>query len=210
MKHGYETAGTSLTTATALLAAAIIFSLLLFTLFIPAGSASGTAARAGMVRVTDTLVLSGDITGYADTGGLFGTVRVDNPAPFPDMLGALLVPVRLASFRLSWEQGTGADLGNATVIFSGPSGTETLAGSSGPVLGRSSWAVIRKGSTLPGRGGNRNMLLEPDEVFVLFICPSKPLPPKTPFTVEIRIPGENPFRFSRVVPESIMPVMNLG
>lgn len=200
----------SMMTVIALLAAAILFSLLLYVLFIPTGYASGTAAWSGLVRVTDTLVLNGHITGYADLPGPFGTVRVDNPAPSPDRLGAVQVPVKLASFRLNWEEGTGADLGNATVLFTGPAGTEVLTGSSGPVLKRSSWAVIRKGSILPGQAGNGNMLLEPNEVFVLFIYPSAPLPPRTPFSVTIAIPQENSFTVSRVVPATVSPAMDLG
>ncbi len=197
-------------TMVALLIAVILSSLVMYSLFISTGYASGKAAWAGTARITDMLVLNGDVTGYADLSGTLGTVRVDNPSPSPDKLGAVQVPVKLASLRLAWEEGTGANLGNATVLFTGPAGTETLTGSSGPVLGRSSWAIIRKGSFLPGQTGNGNNLLEPNEVFILFIYPQSPLPKKTPFTVEIRIPDRNPFRVSRVVPDPVTPVMDLG
>lgn len=199
-----------MTTAIILLVAIMLLALLLYSLFIPSGYTLGTEARSGMARATDTLVLNGDITGYADLPGPYGTVRVDNPRPSPGDLGGFLVPIRLASFRLSWEEGTGADLGSATVFFTGPAGTVPLAGSSGPVLERSSWAVVQKGSTIPGRNANGDLLLEPNEAFVLFVYPPAPLPPGTPFSVEIHIPGENTFRFSRVVPEPVSPVMNLG
>ena len=188
----------------------ILFSLVMYSLFIPAGYDSGKTARAGMARITDMLVLNSDVTGYADLSGTLGVVRVNNPVPSPDKLGAVRVPVRLASVRLGWEEGTGANLGNATVLFTGPAGTETLTGSRGPVLERSSWAIIQKGSILPGQTGNGNDLLEPNEVFVLFIYPHSPLPKKTPFTVEIRIPGQNPLKVSRVVPDPVTPVMDLG
>ena len=207
-QHGADDAYTG--TTIILLTLAILISLVMYSLFIPTGFASGATARAGMARITDLLVLNGDVTGYADLSGTLGIVRVNNPVPSPDKLGAVRVPVKLASVRLGWEEGTGANLGKATVLFTGPAGTETLAGSSGPVLQRSSWAIIQKGSMLPGQTGNGNDLLEPNEVFVLFIYPHAPLPPKTPFTVEIRIPDQNPMKVTRVVPDMVTPVMDLG
>lgn len=207
-QHGADDAYAG--TALILLILVILFSLVMYSLFIPTGYDSGKTAWAGMARITDMLVLNGDVTGYADLSGTLGTVRVNNPAPSPDKLGAVRVPVKLASVRLEWEAGTGANLGNATVLFTGPAGTETLTGSSGPVLERSSWAIIQKGSILPGQTGNGNDLLEPNEVFVLFIYPHSPLLPKTPFTVEIRIPDQDPLKVTRVVPDPVTPVMDLG
>jgi hypothetical protein len=207
-QHGADDAYAGVTIL--LLAIVILFSLVMYTLFIPTGFESGKTARAGMVRITDNLVLNGAVIGYADLYGNLGVVRVNNPGALPDNLGGALVPVRLASVRLGWEEGTGADLGNATVLFTGPDGTETLTGSSGPVLERSSWTIIRKGSILPGKTANGNNLLEPNEVFVLFILPHTPLPPKTPFTAEIRIPDLTPLKVSRVVPDTVTPVMDLG
>jgi hypothetical protein len=200
----------SLGTPIALLILIIFLSLVMYTVFISLGYASGTSARAGMTRTTDLLVLNGDIIGYSDLSGTLGQVRVYNPHLSPGKLGAVRMPIKLASIRLEWEQGTGANLGNATVIFTSPAGTETLPGSSGPVLEKPAWAIVQKGSTLPGQTGNGNDLLEPNEVFVLFIYPSSPLPPNTPFTVEIRIPDQKPMAVSRMVPDPVLPVMDLG
>lgn len=210
MKRQHETDDAYTGTPIILLTLVILFSLGMYSLFIPTGYDSGMTARAGMARITDMLVLNGDVTGYADLSGTLGTVRVNNAISNPDKLGAVRVPVRLASVRLGWEEGTGADLGNATVLFTGPAGTEILTGSSGPVLERSSWAIIQKGSILPGQTGNGNNLLEPNEVFILFIYPHSPLPQKTPFTVEIRIPDQSPMKVARVVPDPVTPVMDLG
>jgi hypothetical protein len=200
----------SMTIAVAILILVIILSLVMYTAFIATGYASGISARAGMARATDQLVLNGDMTGYADLSGTLGPARVSNPSPSPERLGAVLVPIRLASVRLMWERGTGANLGNATVTFTSPAGTETLPGSSGPVLVKPAWAIVQKGSILPGRTDNGNELLEPNEVFVLFIYPSHPLPPKTPFLVQVRIPDQNPFTVIRMVPDPVMPAMDLG
>jgi hypothetical protein len=200
----------SLELAVALLILIILLSLVMYTAFIATGFASGTSARTGMARAMDMLVPDGPVIGYADLSGTLGQVRVNNPRPSPAQLGAVRVPVRLASLRLAWEQGTGANLGNATVIFTSPAGTETLPGSSGPVLKKPAWAIVQKGSTVPGQSDNGNDLLEPNEVFVLFIYPSSPLPPDTRFRVGIRIPDQNPLELTRMVPDPVTPVMDLG
>jgi hypothetical protein len=199
----------STSTIIALLFLVMILSLVMYTVFITPSFTSGKMARAGMTRITDAVVPDGGITGYSDLSGTLGPARVQNPRPSKSALGAVLVPLRLASVRLSWETGTGADLGNATVTFTGPSGTEILPRSSQPVLVKPAWAIVRKGSTLPGQTGNGNDLLEPNERFILFIYPSAPLSPKTPFTVHISIPDENPLILSRVVPDPVTPVMDL-
>jgi hypothetical protein len=200
----------SMGVVTALLILVILLSLVMYTAFISPSYASGRTARAGMTRITDTLVTDGDITGYADLSGTLGPVRVDNPHPSPSELGALRIPLRLASVRLVWERGSGADLGNATVTVSGPQGTETLPRSTRPVLVKPAWTIVRKGSTLPGQTDNGDELLEPNEVFVLFLYPSAPLPPKTLVTITIGVPGRDAVTFSRVVPERVIPVMDLG
>jgi hypothetical protein len=182
----------------------------MYSLFIIPGYTSGKTARAGMTRITDSVITDGGLTGYADHAGMFGTVRVENPRPSPAELGAVQIPLRLASVRLSWETGSGADLGNATVVLTGPSGTETLPRSGSSVLKKPAWAIVQKGSTLPGQTANRNDLLEPNERFVLFVLPPHPIPPGTPFTIRIAIPDEDPVTLVRIVPDPVTPVMDLG
>ena len=92
-QHGADDAYTG--TTIILLTLAILISLVMYSLFIPTGFASGATARAGMARITDLLVLNGDVTGYADLSGTLGIVRVNNPVPSPDKLGAVRVPVKL-------------------------------------------------------------------------------------------------------------------
>jgi hypothetical protein len=200
----------SMSSIIALLILVSILSLVMYTAFISPSYTSGKMARAGMTRITDTVVPDGDLTGYSDLSETLGLARVENLKPSSSALGAVQVPLRLASVRLSWQTGTGADLGNATVTFTGPYGTETLPRSASPVLVKPAWAIVQKGSTLPGQTGNDNDLLEPNERFVIFLYPSTPLPPKTPFTVRLSIPDENPVTLSRVVPDRVTPVMNLG
>jgi hypothetical protein len=200
----------SLGSVIALLILIILLSLVMYTVFIATGYSSGQSARAGMTRLTDTVVSDAGITGYADLSGTLGPARVENPRPRPSEMGAVLLPLRLASVRLSWQSGTGADLGNATVTFTGPAGSEILPRSRSPVLIKPAWAIMQKSSTLPGQTGNGNELLEPNEIFVLFLYPSDPLPPGSPFTIRIAIPDQDPVVFSRRVPDPVTPAMDLG
>lgn len=200
----------SLGTMTVLLLLVIMLTLVMYTIFISLSYASGQASSAGMKRVTDTMVVSDAVVGYADQTGMLGQVRVDNPRPQPTSLGAVRVRIQLQSVRLMWQTGTGVDLGRATVMVTSPAGTETLPRTTQPVVGKPSWKIVEKGSILPGQNDNGNDLLEPNEVFVLFIYPSAPLPPKTPFTLRVDVPDENPLIISRVVPDPVTPVMDLG
>jgi hypothetical protein len=193
-----------------LLILVILLSLVMYTAFISPSYAFGQDAGAGMKRVADNLVVNDAIAGYADQSGMLGQVQVDNPRPTPSSLGAILLKIQLKSVRLIWQTGTGVDLSRAVVTFTGPAGTETLPGTTRAVLVKPCWKIAEKGSILPGQDDNGNDLLEPNEVFVLFIYPSVPLPPGTPFTLVVDVPEETPLVVSRVVPDPVTPVMDLG
>jgi hypothetical protein len=197
-------------TLIAVLILVILFSLIMYTSFISLGFASGRTAAAGMTRIMDNPVPDGDVIGYADLSGTLGLAVVENLRPSPSELGAVQLRLKLSSVRMMWEQGTGADLGNATVTFTSPTGTKTLPKSTRPVLQKPGWKIVQKGSTLPGQTANSNELLEPNEVFVLFVYPSAPLPRNTPFTIRITIPDQNPVTIIRMVPDPVTPVMDLG
>jgi hypothetical protein len=194
----------------ALLILVIILSLVMYTTFILPGYTSGKESYSGMKRVTDKLVVEGAVAGYADPSGLPGQVTVGNPRPAPTSLGAVRIKVRLQSVRMMWQTGTGVDLSSATVTITSPAGKETLPRTTQAVMKKPSWKIVEKGSILPGHDDNGNDLLEPNEFFVLFICPSVPLPPGTPFTIIIEIPDENALAISRIVPDPVIPVMDLG
>jgi hypothetical protein len=192
-----------------LISLVILLSLVMYTAFISTGYASGRQAYAGMKRVTDNLVVSDTVTGYADQSGMLGQIRVDNPRPHPNDLGAVRVKIRLDSVRMMWQNDTGVDLSRATVTFTSPAGTETLPGTTLAILKKPCWKIVEKGSILPGHDADSDDLLEPNEVFILFIYPSAPLHAKTPFSLRIEFTDENPLTVSRVVPDPVIPVMDL-
>ena len=160
--------------------------------------------------LTDNLVLADDITGYADISGTLGFLPVVSPHPDPTRLGSVQMEIQLASFRLNWEPGTGEDLTKATVTMTSNYGSETLGRKTTVPMIRPGWEIVEKGGMLPGLQANENDILEPNEVFTVFVYPSRPLPPGTSFSVVLSMPDQRSLTVSRTVPVPVTPVMNLG
>jgi hypothetical protein len=192
------------------LAIVILLSLAMFSLFIFPGYSGGQRAYSGLNQLADSPVIASNVTGYADISGSLGPVQVTNPAPSPDKLGAVLMKVQLDSLRYIWKPGAGVDLDKSTVVFASQSGREVIPRNSGLPMKKPGWAIVQKGSTMPYLGADQDNILEPNEAFVLFVYPSSPLPPSTPFTVTINMPEETALTLNRTVPLKIKPVMNLG
>ncbi len=192
------------------LAIAILLSLAIFSLFILPGYSSGQETYSGLSQLADSPVIASNVTGYADLSGTLGPVQVMTTAPNPDKLGAVVMKIRLDSLRYVWKPGAGVDLDKSTVVFTSRSGREVIPRNSGLPMKKPGWAIVQKGSTIPYQGADQDNILEPNEEFVLFIYPSTPLPPSTPFTVTISMPEENALMVNRTVPVIVRPVMNLG
>ncbi|MDO9324544.1 MAG: hypothetical protein Q7T80_06250 [Methanoregula sp.] len=202
-------AGYSLTPV-ALLGAIILFSLLIFSLLIYPSYFSGKSAYAGLQRTTDHPVLASSVTGYADLSGTLGPLTVVNPRPAPSRLGAVGMKIQLDSVRMGWQTGTGVDLDQTQVIFTTPAGSETLPKNTAVPFTKPGWAIVTKGSTLPYGQANADDILEPNEVFGIFVYPRTSLSPGTPFSVIIRMPDENVLTVNRTVPAPVTAVMVLG
>ena len=192
------------------LAIVILLSLAMYSLFILPGYSSGQDAYAGLNHIADSPVIASNVTGYADISGSLGPITVTNTVPNPDKLGAVKMRVQLDSLRYVWKPGAGVDLDKSTVAFISPAGREVVPMNSGLPMKKPGWAIVQKGSTIPYQGADQDNILEPNEAFVIFIYPSVPLPPLTPFTITISMPEETPLTLTRTVPVTVNPVMNLG
>ena len=78
------------------------------------------------------------------------------------------------------------DLDKSTVVFITPTGREVVPKNSGMPMKKPGWAIVQKGSTIPYQGVDQDNILEPNEVFAIFMYPSVQLPPSTPFTINHR------------------------
>jgi hypothetical protein len=187
----------------------ILLSLVLYAFVIPPSYYVGQDAYTSYKILTDRLVLSGPATGYADLTTVPNN-NLKHPAPTGYTgMNAVRINLRLASFRLNWETGTGDDLSQATVVVSTPKGNETIPRQIAGPFPRPGWIIVSKKGLLPGIHANSNDILEPNEVFSIDVSPSENLPPGTPFTITISLPNVQPLIIERVVPSSIQPVMNL-
>ncbi|MFA4876484.1 MAG: hypothetical protein WC586_03650 [Methanoregula sp.] len=191
--------------------AVIVFSLVLFSIFIPMSYFSGQEASSSMNALTDNLALVGSVTGY---GGM-----PVNPQDYPALkaaggysgLAGARLSIRLASLRLTWATGTGDDLTRAIVVVTTPQGSETLPmQESSASLPRPGWAIVSKNGILPGTSANQNNILEPNELFTILISPSENIPPGTPFTIAMNMPDVQPLSVNRMVPGQVKAVMDLG
>lgn len=201
---GYSFSGTGL------LAVLILFTLILFSLLIYPSYISGKTAYAGLQRITDNPLLASSVTGYADLTGTLGPVTVVNPRPTSTRLGAVGMRIQLASIRLGWQTGSGIDLDQTRVIFVSPAGSESLTRNTALPFKKQGWAIVSKESMLPFGQANANNIIEPNEAFGIFIYPSTPLSPGTPFSIILQMPDENVITINRTVPAKITTVMNLG
>jgi hypothetical protein len=192
-----------------LLVGVVLISLAMYTLVITPSYFSGQASSASLHSLTDSLALSGSVTGYADLrAGSENNPSRPAPAGSTGMNGVRL-NLKLASLRLEWQAGTGDDLSRATVIVTTPKGSETIPRQFSSPFPRPGWSIVSKNGLLPGTDADRDEILEPNEVFSIVIIPSENLPPGTPFTITIAIPNVQPLTIERVVPSTIRPAMNL-
>jgi hypothetical protein len=192
-----------------LLVGVILLSLALYTLVISPSYVSGQDSYSSLKTLTDSLALSGAVTGYADLKAVPDN-NPQHPAPagYTGMNGVRL-NLKLASLRLNWETGTGDDLSQATVIVTTPKGSETIPRQYASPFPRPGWSIVSKKGLLPGTNADSDDILEPNEVFSIVVIPSENLPAGTPFTMTISIPNVQPFTIERGVPTTIRPVMNL-
>jgi hypothetical protein len=126
------------------------------------------------------------------------------------MLGAVMMTVQLNSLRYVWKPGSGIDLDKSTVLFVSPNGREVVPKNYVQPMQKPGWTIVRKGSTIPYQNADQDNILEPNEAFVLFVYPSVPLPPSTPFTLTLNMPAEDALIVNRTVPVHVSTVMNLG
>jgi len=193
-----------------LLAAVILFSLGMFSIFILHGYFSGQAASSSMNVLTDNLALEGTVTGYADLTGLPADAPAKQVAQLSSGMNAVRLNLRLASLRMNWATGTGVDLSQVSVIIKTPQGSEIIPRKTTSVFTRPGWSIVRKGSMLPGITADTDDILEPREVFSILVSPSENLQPGTPFIIDMDIPNVQSLSVERVVPGSMKSAMNLG
>ncbi|MCC7554986.1 MAG: flagellin [Methanoculleus marisnigri] len=151
------------------------------------------------------LMVSGEVYGYALTGGTVDGVALVCDRPDPSRMGAVTCSVRL----FVGDMGS-VDIGRAALEVATAEGTERLARTAGAPVSPGNWTIARTGHTIPFLQADDDTLLEPGEQFDLVIYPSRPLAPGERFLIRITPPGGVPLTVERTVPPRTTPVMDLG
>jgi hypothetical protein len=197
-------------TAIMLIGGVILISLTLFILAIPSGHSSGQDSSASLTGLTDRLALAGKVTGYAD----LTTVPYYDPERLAPIGYTGLQGVQLDLWRASIphirQNGTGDDLARATVIVTTPEWNETLPRQYTNPFPRPGWTIVSKTGLIPGTGANDNDILEPGEIFNIYLSPSENLAAGTYYTITIALPNVQPLVIERRVPSKIRPSVDMG
>lgn len=151
------------------------------------------------------LRVSGEVYGYALTGGTVDGVALVCDRPDPSRMGAVSCSVRL----FVGDMGS-IDMGCAALEVATAEGTERLERTAEAPVWPGNWTIVRMGHTIPFLQADDDTLLEPGEQFDLVIYPSRPLAPGEKFLIRIAPPGAVPLTVERAVPRRITPVTDLG
>ncbi|WP_319643260.1 hypothetical protein [Methanovulcanius yangii] len=184
-----------------------LYLVLHLTVLAPAGGDDRGVVVGAMEEGGSLLIEDGEVYGFADDGGPYEGVAVTGEGGLhPDMMGAVLVSVRLATGDLG-----GVDLSSATVTMTADGRTAPLSlSAANRPLDRGQWTVASRSHVIPFRQADDDLVLEPNEIFEVLLYPEERLAPNTRFTVGITAEGGMPFSLRRTVPPAIRSVMDLG
>jgi hypothetical protein len=162
------------------------------------------------LRMSDNSVNIEYVTGYAADLGQIRDTTVSNPTPDSQKMGAVSFTMSLNSYRTLSTGVMSVDLDQTIITFTSQSGSEILIQQSSLPIKKPGWTIAKKTGILSFEINNQNNILEPYESFEILILPSIPLPPMSRFLILIKMPDDNQIFISRVVPETITPMMNLN
>lgn len=162
------------------------------------------------LRIPDNSVNIEYVTGYAADLNTINDVEVTNPSPDSQNLGAVSFRMSLDSYRTLGTRDMSVDLDKTIMTFTGKYGSETLLQQSGVSLTKPGWTIMKKTGILPFQSNDQDNILEPYESFKILVLPSTPLPPMSRFLILLQMPDNRQVFFSRVVPETITPIMSLN
>lgn len=160
------------------------------------------------LRMADNSVNIAYVTGYAADLGTISDTAVSNPTPDSQKMGAVSFRMSLNSYRALLSD-MSIDLDLTTMTFTSQYGSETLLQQSIRPMIKPGWTITKKTGILAFENSDHDNILEPYESFEILVLPSTTLPPNSQFLILIKLPNDNQIFVSRVVPETIMPVMSL-
>jgi len=154
----------------------------------PAGSYTGSpqGILTSSVRTTgDLLRPVGTVIGFSAVDTVQNGIAIRYTQPDPAKLGAVLITVSL----MIGDMG-GIDMDKTTVRWMMNGKNEVIKKTSPPTLICPNWTISQKLNMLPGKSADADDILEPNEQFVLIICPSTGVSPNEQAILTIAPAGD--------------------
>jgi len=171
--------------------------------------AGGSLDSAQPVKMSDSSVNVGYVIGYAADQDTIDDTRIIISQPDAQKMGAVSFRMSLNSYRAFFNGEMSIDIDKVTLIFVGPSGSETLVQKPGRPFTQPGWTVTDIRGILPIQDTDEDTILEPYESIEILVYPSDPLPPGSPFLIQIQFPDNSRIFLTGTVPETISPIMFL-
>lgn len=153
----------------------------------------------------DLLRHVGPVYGFSAVNGTPSDVAVQYPHPDPRRLGSVEMTTALFMGNMG-----GVDFDNVRVVWVSGGIAETLSRSDRRPVVCPGWTIAGKFNMLPLKSADGDNILEPNEQFEIFACPSNTTAPDNQFTVTISPAGIIlPPVVRATVPSSVQPVMSL-
>jgi hypothetical protein len=168
---------------------------------IPHGLVANTISLSGA-----SLRLVGGVTGFSAINGHVSDVVVEYPVPSSQHLGG----IEMTTALFIGNSG-GIDMDKATITWISKGVSEKLRKSDRSPVICPNWSIAGKFNMLPMQHADADNILEPNEQFELFICPTNTTMPNQEFTIKVD-PAENALSLPviRNAPSLIKPIMQLG
>ena len=174
----------------------------------PEGSCTGSpqGILTSSVRTTgDLLRPVGTVFGYSAVDTVQNGIAIRYKQPDPTKLGAVQITVSL----MIGDMG-GVDMDKTTVGWMMNGKNEVIKKTSPPMLLCPNWTISQKLNMLPGMSADADEILEPNEQFVLIICPSTGVSPNEQATLTIAPEGDAfPLPVQIIPPSFIQSMMAL-
>ena len=147
----------------------------------------------------------GPVTAFSAVNGTPHDVDARYPEPDPGRMGSVELNVALFIGSMG-----GVDFDKVRVVWISNGIAETLARSDNRPLICPGWTIVAKYTTIPLKNANSNNILDPDEQFEIFACPTNTTAAYQQFSLVIAPMGNViPPLISTSAPPMIRPVVQL-
>jgi hypothetical protein len=171
----------------------------------------GDPQKGGMVHTFasnsgDLMRHVGPVHVFTAVDGTPSDIAVRYPQPDPGRMGAAELTVALFIGNMG-----GVDFDKVRVVWESDGIAETIPRKDSRPLVCPGWTIAGKYNMLPLKSANGDNILDPNEQFEIFVCPTNTSAPYQQFSLTI-LPSENmaPPIVSATVPPMVQPIISLS